>query len=69
MHSKWVYKTKTGADGDLERHKAWLVACGNEQVLGADYSLTFAAFWGVLDTHGDIPNAYVKADKEAHLEI
>uniref|UniRef100_A0AAV1UT48 Reverse transcriptase Ty1/copia-type domain-containing protein n=1 Tax=Peronospora matthiolae TaxID=2874970 RepID=A0AAV1UT48_9STRA len=43
LHTKWVYKTKTDAQGDLERLKARLVACGNEQVLGVDYTLTFAA--------------------------
>ena len=43
LHTKWVYKTKTDSRGDLERLKTRLVACGNEQVLGADYTLTFAA--------------------------
>ena len=42
LHSKWVYKTTTGAGGELERHNTRLVACGNEQVLSVDYSLTFA---------------------------
>ena len=42
-HSKWVLKTKTGADGELERYEARPVACSNEQVLGVDYNLTFAA--------------------------
>uniref|UniRef100_A0AAV1V1E2 Reverse transcriptase Ty1/copia-type domain-containing protein n=1 Tax=Peronospora matthiolae TaxID=2874970 RepID=A0AAV1V1E2_9STRA len=84
LHTKWVYKTKMTADGDVERLKARLVACGNEQVFGVDYVLTFAAVmdmstvkiilalavtWGVVAKHGDIPNAYVKADKEADLEI
>ena len=84
LHSKWFYKTKTGADGELERHKARLVACGNEQVLGVDYNLAFAAVmdistvkfilalaatWGVPAKHGDIPNAYVEAEKESHLQI
>uniref|UniRef100_A0AAV1UKL9 Reverse transcriptase Ty1/copia-type domain-containing protein n=1 Tax=Peronospora matthiolae TaxID=2874970 RepID=A0AAV1UKL9_9STRA len=80
-----VYKTKTDAQGDHERLKARLVACGNEQVLGVDYTLTFAAVmdlstvkvilalaatWGgVSAKHGDIPNAYVKAYKEPHLRI
>uniref|UniRef100_A0AAV1U887 Integrase catalytic domain-containing protein n=1 Tax=Peronospora matthiolae TaxID=2874970 RepID=A0AAV1U887_9STRA len=76
--------TKTDAQGDLEQLKARLVACGNEQVLGVDYTLTFAAVmdlstvkvilalaatWGVPAKHGDIPNAYVEADKEPHLRI
>uniref|UniRef100_A0AAV1T269 Reverse transcriptase Ty1/copia-type domain-containing protein n=1 Tax=Peronospora matthiolae TaxID=2874970 RepID=A0AAV1T269_9STRA len=43
LHTKWVYKTKTDVHGDLERLKARLVACGNEQVLGVDYTLIFAA--------------------------
>ena len=84
IDTKWVYRTKTNADGLLERLKARLVACANEHVFGVDYQLTFAsvmemstvkvipalaAIWGVTEKRGDIPNAYVKADKEAHLEI
>ena len=38
-----VYKTKTGADGELKRHKARIVASGNEQVLGVVCNLIFAA--------------------------
>jgi FtsZ-interacting cell division protein YlmF len=34
LHSKWVYKTKTLSDGQIERFKSRLVACGNEQVHG-----------------------------------
>ena len=66
------------------RYKARLDACSNEQVLGEDYILTFAAVmdistakvvlaldatWGVPAKHGDIPNSYVRAEKEAHLDI
>ncbi|CAI5711699.1 unnamed protein product [Peronospora destructor] len=84
LHTKWVFKTKRDSDGEIERYKARLVTCGNEQVFGVDYGLTFAAVmelstvkiilvlalgWGVPARHGDIPNAYVKADKEEHLEI
>ena len=84
LHTKWVYRTKTNVDGHLECLKARLVTCGNEQVFGVDYQLTFAAvmdmstvkvilalsaIWGVPAKHGDIPNAYVKAEKESHLEI
>ncbi|OWY93993.1 putative mitochondrial protein [Phytophthora megakarya] len=84
LYTKWVYKTKTDAHGDLERRKARVVACGNEQQLGVDYCVTFAAVidmsgvklllalarkWRVPAKHGDVPNAYVKADKEAELVI
>uniref|UniRef100_A0AAV1UKR6 Uncharacterized protein n=1 Tax=Peronospora matthiolae TaxID=2874970 RepID=A0AAV1UKR6_9STRA len=31
--------------------------------------LALAAIWCVPAKHGDIPNAYAKADKEAHLDI
>ena len=39
LHNKWVYKTRTNANGDIERYKARLVVCGNEQVFGVDYNL------------------------------
>ena len=81
-----VFKTKTDADGGIERLKARLVACGNEneQLFGVEYDLTLAAVMelstvkvilllsmrlGVPAKHGDIPKAYVKAEKEEHLEI
>uniref|UniRef100_M4BTK3 RxLR effector candidate protein n=1 Tax=Hyaloperonospora arabidopsidis (strain Emoy2) TaxID=559515 RepID=M4BTK3_HYAAE len=31
--------------------------------------LDLAVTWGVLAKHGDIPNTYVKANKEEHLDI
>ena len=78
------FKTKRDAEGGIERLKARLVACGNEQVLGENYGITFAAVidmssvklifalarkWKVPAKHGDVPNAYVKADKEENLDI
>eukprot|EP00644_Phytophthora_capsici_P018852 jgi/Phyca11/132500/e_gw1.174.10.1 len=84
LHTKWVFKTKLDAGGGIERFKARLVACGNEQEFGVNYGLTFAAViemssvkvilalarrWRVPAKHGDVPNAYVKADKEADLDI
>ena len=84
LHTKWVYKTKTDASGKVERFKARLVACGNEQQYGVNYMLTFAGvielstckiifalvrLWGVPAKHGDIPNAYVKAEMEDGLDI
>ena len=43
LHNKWVYKSKTDANGDIERYMAQLVVYENEQVFGVDYNLTFAA--------------------------
>nr|CCA15800.1 hypothetical protein TcasGA2_TC004282 [Albugo laibachii Nc14] len=80
----WVLKTKTDANGDVERYKARLVTCGNEQLSGVDYTLTFAAVmdlstvkvilvlsrrWNVPARHGDVPNAIVNAENEPHYDV
>jgi hypothetical protein len=84
LHSKWVFKTKVDSEGKFERYKARLVACGNEQVYGESYSQTFApvmdiatvryifamgVVWKVPPRHGDVPNAYVRAEGEEGIEI
>lgn len=84
LHSKWVYRHKMHAGGTIERYKAKLVAHGDEQVYGVDYTYTNSAamemvsgkiilavpkIWGVPAQHGDVPSAYVKAKKEDDLEV
>ncbi|CAI5746301.1 unnamed protein product [Peronospora destructor] len=84
LHTKWVFQTKTDADENIERYKARMVACGNEQSFGKDYTLTFAAVmdmttgkvilvlsqvWRVPARHDDVPNAYVKVSTEPDLNI
>ncbi|KAG3192366.1 hypothetical protein PC128_g10586 [Phytophthora cactorum] len=61
---------------------ARLIACGNVQEFGVNYGIAFAAGidmtsvklilvlarkWRIPAKHGDVPNAYVKAEKGAKL--
>ncbi|PKU87515.1 Retrovirus-related Pol polyprotein from transposon TNT 1-94 [Dendrobium catenatum] len=39
---KWTFRTKLHADGSIARHKARLVALGNQQEYGLDYVETFS---------------------------
>ena len=84
IHCKWVYKTKTTADGSIERFKSRIVACGNEQIEGESFNLKFAPTLGISTVmlilnvaiyydqparNGDVPNAYPRADTEEEFDI
>ena len=42
IESKWIFKKKTDADGNVPIYKARLVAKGYRQVQGVDYDETFS---------------------------
>ena len=42
IENKWIFKKKTGADGNVTIYKARLVAKGYRQVQGIDYDETFS---------------------------
>ncbi|PKU66399.1 Retrovirus-related Pol polyprotein from transposon TNT 1-94 [Dendrobium catenatum] len=42
LGSKWTYRIKTHADGSIAKYKARLVAQGNHQEYGLDYTETFS---------------------------
>lgn len=43
LHSKWGFKTKTDAEGQVECFEDRIVFCGNEQKIGVDYFFVAAA--------------------------
>ncbi|XP_019087409.1 PREDICTED: uncharacterized protein LOC109127280 [Camelina sativa] len=79
---QWVFKTKYNVDGMLERHKARLVALGNNQVEGEDYRENFVLVVCITTVHTllclvaanqwevyqmDVHNAFLHGDLEEEV--
>jgi len=81
IKSKWAYKVKRGADGEITKYKARFVAKGYSQVKGIDFDETFSPvarlatlrlLIALANKHGwkirnsDISNAYLNAVLSDH---
>ena len=42
LKTKWVYKIKHGANGEIKSYKVRLVACSYAQIFGVDFDETFS---------------------------
>ena len=42
LKTKWVYKIKHGANGEIKSYKVRLVACGYAQIFGVDFDETYS---------------------------
>eukprot|EP00253_Pinus_taeda_P013071 PITA_13071 len=51
VRCKWVYRTKYGLDGKVDKHKAHLVAKVFSQVEGIDYTKTFSPIAKIKSIH------------------
>ena len=77
LGSKWVYKIKYYADGQVERLKARLVIFGNHQVEGVDYNQQVRAFLAVAAVKNwvlhqmDVHNAFLHGDlnEEIYMKL
>eukprot|EP00253_Pinus_taeda_P030275 PITA_30275 len=61
---KWFYKTKSNAEGKIERHKARLVVKGYKQQYGRDYEETLAPVARMETVYIEQPLGYEKKGKE-----
>jgi len=84
LKTKWVYKVKYGADGELKSYKVRLVACGYAQIFGVDFDETYSpvirltslrllfaisAQLGLMIHQMDVDTAFLHADIQEEIYI
>ena len=68
IRCKWIFKTKKDSVGNIDRHKAWLVAKGFTQREGVDYKETFSPI-SMKDSLHIIMTLVVHFDLELHQMV
>ena len=84
LRTKWVYRVKYGAGGELKSYKARLVACGYAQIFGVDFDETYSpvirltslrllfaisAQLGLIIHQMDVDTAFLHADITEEIYI
>jgi hypothetical protein len=69
VRCRWVYRTKSGADGQVSRYKAELVSKGFEQVHDIDYDETFASIAKMYPIHLALAIAVAKGRDVHQMDV
>jgi hypothetical protein len=69
VRCRWVYRTKSAADGQINRYKARLVAKGFQQIHGIDYDETFAPVMNMDSIRLALAIAATKGWEVHHMDV
>ena len=69
ISTKWIFKLKKGADGNIQRYKARIVARGFSQIPGQDFDETFSPVVRSSSFRLILAIAAVKGYKLKHIDI
>jgi hypothetical protein len=69
VRCRWVYRTKSTVDGQINRYKARLVAKGFQQVHGIDYDETFTPVVKMDSIRLDLAIAVAKGWEVHHMDM
>jgi hypothetical protein len=69
VRCRWVYRTKSAADGHISEYKSSLVAKGFQQVHGIEYDDTFAPVENMDSIHLALSIARTKVWEVHHMDV